>query len=93
MSGEDGEELVSLLVDKFEDELAGTLAEEVTDQMGPSLESMSPEEAVDKYFDTRELNPNTERTHHSSLYNFFLQWCEEVAAVGLTSGEPRHRLL
>lgn len=81
MSGEDGEELVSLLVDKFEDELAGTLAEEVTDQMGPSLESMSPKEAVDKYFDTRELNPNTERTHHSSLYNFFLQWCEEVADI------------
>lgn len=72
---------ISDLIDELGDELAGPLAEKLGEQMTPSLNSMTPEEAVDKYFDTRELKDNTQYTHESSLRNFFLRWCDDVADI------------
>lgn len=63
-------------------ELATRVAEEVTEQSGgPGLESKTPREAVDKYFETRDLKPGTQRTQESSLYNHFVEWCNEVAGI------------
>jgi integrase len=66
---------------QFGNELADQVAERLVRQLGPSLESMTPEEAVNKYFDTRDLKQSTEDTHKSSLYNHFVYWCENVGGI------------
>ena len=72
---------VSHLADELGEEFADFVAKKVADEMSPSLNSMTPEEAVDKYFESRELKSDTESTHKSSLYNFFLKWCQEIAEI------------
>ncbi|GAB7093463.1 tyrosine-type recombinase/integrase [Halolamina litorea] len=66
------------------------LAEELVEKMSPSLssmtstpslESMTPRDAIDKYFRTRNLPNGTANTHRSSLYNHFLVWCDEVRGI------------
>ena len=74
-----GDVSISHLADELGEEFADYIAEKVADEMSPSLNSMSPREAVDKYFESRDLTPGTKNTHRSSLYNFFLKWCEEIA--------------
>lgn len=81
MSSNGDDELIPQLMSQLSEELAGPFAEKVAEQMGPDLEPMSPKEAVDKYFDTRDLTPNSEYTHQSSLYNFFLRWCKDIAGI------------
>jgi len=79
MTVDGGDALVS--VDDLGEEFAGSLAEKIADHMSPSLNAKTPEEAVNKYFETRDLRSNTEYTHKSSLYNFFLRWCDDVAEI------------
>lgn len=81
MTGDQTDEIVSQVMDQLGDELAGPFAEKVAEQMGPSLEPMSPREAVDKYFDNRSFEPATRNTIKSSLCNFFLPWCEDIAGI------------
>lgn len=81
MTGDQTDEIVSQVMDQLGDELAGPFAEKVAEQMGPSLEPMSPREAVDKYFDNRSFEPATKNTIKSSLCNFFLPWCEDIAGI------------
>ncbi|WP_141211959.1 site-specific integrase [Halorubrum sp. Eb13] len=59
-------------------EMMQMLSDTMSDQLKPSLTSKTPQEAVDKYFRTRNLKKDTEYTHHSALYNHFVVWCEEV---------------
>lgn len=81
MTGDQTDEIVSQVMDQLGDELAGPFAQKVAEQMGPSLEPMSPREAVDKYFDNRSFKPATKNTIKSSLCNFFLPWCEDIAGI------------
>ena len=62
-------------------EMMQMLSDTMSDQLKPSLTSKTPQEAVDKYFRTRNLKKDTEYTHHSALYNHFVVWCEEVRGL------------
>lgn len=77
MSAEELTDIPSQQMEAF----AKRIAEEVKHETGESsLKKKTPREAVDKYFDIRDLKPNTEGTHRSSL-NFFIRWCEEVKSI------------
>ncbi|WP_207588485.1 site-specific integrase [Halomontanus rarus] len=76
---ESDEKLVSL--DEFKEEFADYFSDVMMEKMEPDLESFTPKEAVDKYFQNRNLKPSTESTQRSSLYNFFVPWCDDVADI------------
>ena len=63
------------------EEMMQMLSDTVSDQLNPSLTSKTPQEAVDKYFQTRNLVAGTEYTHHSSLNNHFVVWCKDVRGI------------
>lgn len=62
------------------EEMMQMITESVS-EVGPSLTSMTPEAAVDKYFRTRNLKKGTEHTHQSALSNHFVVWCEDVRGI------------
>lgn len=74
------EELTGITSQQME-AFAKQVAEEVKHETGEStLKRKTPREAVDKYFEIRDLKPNTEDTHRSSL-KFFVRWCEQERGI------------
>lgn len=71
------EELIKEVVGEVSEEVVGEVTEEVKDVMGPSLEPMTPHEAVEKYLDRDDIRADTYWTHKSSLQNHFVPWCEK----------------
>lgn len=64
------------------EELADQVANKVAEKTSQSLQSMTPREAVDKYFEHRDFDrTSTVGTQESSLYNHFVVWCEEIREV------------
>ncbi len=63
-------------LDGFADDLLDLVAEKIEESAREELDPMSPEEAVDKYFDVRDFDRSgTVNTQRSSL-NYFIRWCE-----------------
>ncbi|RDI71972.1 tyrosine-type recombinase/integrase [Halopelagius longus] len=54
------------------------------ENISEDLQSISPEEAIEFYFDdrSRDLAPNTKRVHRSAL-RFFKRWCSEQGIENL----------
>ena len=75
------DDVSQMVSDLSVEEMMQMLSDTMSDQLKPSLTSKTPQEAVDKYFRTRNLKARTEYTHSSSLYNHFVVWCEEVRGI------------
>lgn len=57
--------------------MSNVVGEAVEDKTEASLKPKTPKEAVDKYFESRDFESEaTSYTQSSSLYNFFVPWCE-----------------
>lgn len=70
----------------FGDDFAEQIAEMVAKRVGPDLTPQTPEGAVTKYFEERNLPTDSENTHWSSLHNHFLKWCTEVEGIEEMNG-------
>ena len=58
------------------EEMMQMFTDTMSEELSPSLSSKTPKEAVDKYFQTRNMRAGTEYTHRSALYNHFVVWCD-----------------
>jgi len=63
------------------EEMMQMFTDTMSEELSPSLSSKTPKEAVDKYFQTRNMRAGTEYTHRSALYNHLVVWCDEVRGI------------
>jgi hypothetical protein len=75
------DDTAQMVSDLSAEEMMQMFTDKMSEQLNPSLISKTSKEAVDKYFQTRNLKAGTESTHRSALYNHFVVWCEEVRGI------------
>lgn len=77
MSAEGIDDSIEIALHDYAEELSELVKQKVADADKDDLDPITPADAVDKYFEVRDLNrSSTVKTQRSSL-GFFVRWCDD----------------